>query len=347
MRALLSERPGGPDQLIIGELVDPIARPGEIIVAVQACALNYPDLLIIEDRYQIKPQRPFAPGGEVAGIVDSVGFGVSHIKAGQRVVAFAGHGGLAEKVAIDARCVYPLSDRQSFEDGAALLFAYGTAYYGLHDRGGIQPGEKLLILGAAGGVGLAAIEIGKAAGAIVIAAVSTPQKAAVASSAGADDVIVYGDEISDAEMGRTLSSLFKDGSRGTGYDLIFDPVGGRYAEPALRAISWGGRYLIIGFPAGIANLPMNLPLLKGCDVKGVFWGAFAQREPENCARGVSHLMALWDEGLIHPRAQFVYPLEQGALAVARLSDRANVGKIVVSMSPDRETSTGSGGQHAD
>lgn len=329
MRALLSNGPGGPDLLAIGELPEPVALAGQVIVAVEACAINFPDLLIIDDRYQLKPVRPFAPGGEVAGTIAEVGPGVTGWKPGDRVIGFTGHGGLAELVAIDAGNVYSLPSHRHFRDGTALLFTYGTAFHALQDRGRIRAGQELLVMGAAGGVGLAAVELGKALGARVTAGVSSEEKGRAARHAGADRIVVYPRGALDETASRTLSTQFKQATQGKGFDLIFDTVGGDYAEPALRAAAWGARYLVIGFPAGIPRIPLNLPLLKGCDICGVFWGAFAERERTACAEEVAQLFTLWDEGRIAPEAAHVFPLEAGSTAISLLSRRDHLGKIVV------------------
>lgn len=331
MRALLSHEIGGPETLVVATATKPIAAPGQVVINVKACAINFPDLLILEDRYQLKPPRPFAPGGVVSGIIESVGPGVGNWKPGDRVIGFSGFGGLAEQVAIDARHVYRLPAERDFLEGAALLFTYGTALHGLRDRGRLQAGERLLVLGAAGGVGMAAVQLGKALGAHVIAAASNSQKAQAAVEAGADETIVYGRGPFTEDETRALSGQFKQVAGEDGFDVIFDTVGGDYAEPALRAIGWGGRYLVIGFPAGIPRLPLNLALLKGCDICGVFWGTFADREPEKCAGEVATLFDLWSKGLITPSATHVFSLSEGGKAIARLAARENVGKIVVSI----------------
>uniref|UniRef100_UPI0035CA24F5 NADPH:quinone oxidoreductase family protein n=1 Tax=uncultured Sphingomonas sp. TaxID=158754 RepID=UPI0035CA24F5 len=266
MKAMLSRAPGGPETLELGELPDPVAAKGQVVVTVHACAINYPDVLIIEDRYQFKPPRPFAPGGEIAGVVEQVGEGVTGFAPGDRVIAMVGHNGLAEKVAVDAGRLYPLPEGRSFAQGAALLLTYATTIHALLDRGRLQAGQSLLVLGAAGGVGLAAIELGKAFGARVVAAVSSEEKAQAARDAGADETIVYGRAPFDRDQSKALAERFKaaggPNGGGAGFDVIYDPVGGDYAEPALRSIGWAGRYLVVGFPAGIPKLPLNLTLLK-------------------------------------------------------------------------------------
>ncbi len=328
MKALLSTSPGGPETLQLTDLPEPVAGPGELLVRVRACAINYPDVLIIEDKYQLKPPRPFAPGSEIAGEVVGVGEGVEGWAAGDRLIAATGFGGLSEMIVIAASAAIPLPHERSFEQGSALLLTYATAIHALVNRGKLQAGQTLLVLGAAGGAGLAAVEIGKALGARVIAAASSQEKAAAARAAGADSTIVYPRVVDDP---RALSALFKDAAGPAGADVIFDPVGGDYAEAALRSIAWAGRYLVVGFPAGIPRLPLNLTLLKGCDVCGVFWGAFAAREPAANAAHVALLFRWWGEGKIAPRVSATFPLERAGEAIAALRDRIAIGKLVVTL----------------
>jgi len=331
MKALLSDQPGGPDTLKVTELPDPQPGPGELLVRVRAAAINYPDVLIIEDKYQFKPPRPFAPGGEIAGQVEAVGEGVEGWTAGNRLIAVPGWGGLAEKIVIPAKMAIPLPDTRSFTDGAALLLTYATSIHALYDRGRLEAGETLLVLGAAGGVGLAAVELAKAKGARVIAAVSSQEKAEAAKQAGADEVVVYPAGPFDRDGQKALAQLFKDAVGPDGADVIYDPVGGDYAEPALRSIAWEGRYLVVGFPAGIPKLPLNLTLLKSCDVCGVFWGAFAARDPKANAAHVQTLFRLWDEGKIGPKVSATYSLDQGGQAIAAMAARKVIGKVVVTI----------------
>ena len=328
MRALLSREPGGPETLRIEEVGEPRPRAGELLVRVRACAINYPDVLIIEDRYQLKPERPFAPGGEVAGEVIAVGEGVTGWAVGDRLIAALGFGGLAEQVVIPADRAIPLPADRSFEEGSALLMTYATAIHALIDRGRLRVGQTLLVLGAAGGVGIAAVEIGKALGAKVIAAVSSNEKAQGAREAGADATLVYPAGQIDP---KDLSRLFKEAVGPAGADVILDPVGGAYSEAALRSIAWEGRFLVVGFPAGIAKLPLNLTLLKSCDVCGVFWGGFFARDPKRNAEHVEQLFRWWHEGKIAPRISATYPLEQAGEAIAALRDRRAVGKLVVTL----------------
>ena len=331
MKALLSSAPGGPETLKLTEIEDPVPGPGQLLVRVKACAINYPDVLIIEDKYQFKPDRPFAPGGEIAGIVEQAGEGVTGWEKGDRLIAMLGHGGLAEKVLVPAATALPLPEGRGFEEGSALILTYATTIHALLDRGKLKEGETLLVLGAAGGVGLAAVELGKAYGARVVAAVSSEAKAEAVRSAGADDVIVYPRGPFDKEGAKELAGAFKAAVGPNGADLIYDPVGGDYTEAALRAIAWEGRLLVIGFPAGIPKLPLNLTLLKSCDVRGVFWGAFAARDPAANAAHIAALFRLWEEGKIAPKVSRTWPLERGGEAIAHMAARQAVGKLVVTI----------------
>ena len=329
MRALLSTAPGGPETLELTESPDPVPAKGQVMVAVKACAINYPDVLIIEDKYQFKPQRPFAPGGEIAGVIEALGEGVTDWQVGDRVMGVIGHGGLASKIAIEPQRLYRLPEDRSFAEGAALILTYATTIHALLDRGRLAEGQSLLVLGAAGGVGLAAIELGKAYGARVVAAVSSEEKAAAAKAAGADETILYGRAPFDKEQSKALAEQFKAAGGRGGFDVIYDPVGGDYAEPALRSIAWEGRYLVVGFPAGIPKLPLNLTLLKSCDVCGVFWGAFAARDPLANAAHVDTLFRLWREGRIAPRVTETFAFERGGDAIAKMAARGAIGKLVV------------------
>ncbi|MEO5972233.1 MAG: NADPH:quinone oxidoreductase family protein [Sphingomicrobium sp.] len=337
MKALLSDAPGGPDTLRLADLPDPVPGPGELLVRVRAAAINFPDVLIIEDKYQMKPPRPFAPGGEFAGEVEALGDGVEGWQVGDRLIAVPGFGCLAEKIVIPAKSGIPLPAKRSFTDGAALMLTYATSIHALYDRGRLEAGQTLLVLGAAGGVGLAAVELGKARGARVIAAVSSDEKAAAARAAGADDAIVYPcgpfdpSTSSGQAAKKALSEQFKAAVGPAGADVVYDPVGGDYTEPALRAIAWEGRYLVVGFPAGIPKLPLNLTLLKSCDVCGVFWGAFAMRDPAANAAHVATLFRLWDEGRISPQISATFPLERGGEAIAAMAARQAIGKLVVTL----------------
>ena len=328
MKALLSHAPGGPETLRLDEIPDPSPGAGELLVSVRACSINYPDVLIVEDKYQLKPPRPFAPGSEIAGEVEAVGEGVEGWSPGDPLIAATGYGGLVEKIVIPAARAIPLPAERSFAEGSALLLTYATAIHALVDRGRLEAGQTLLVLGAAGGVGIAAVEIGKALGARVIAAASSDEKAQAAREAGADEAVVY--PAGEANP-KALSQLFKDAVGADGADVILDPVGGDYAEAALRSIAWGGRFLVVGFPAGIPKLPLNLTLLKACDVCGVFWGAFVARDPGRNAEHVQQLFDWWSEGKIAPKISATYPLERGGEAIAALRDRKAIGKLVVTI----------------
>lgn len=329
MKALLSVAVGGPEKLVLSDIATPTVGPGQLLVAVKACAVNYPDVLIIEDKYQFKPARPFAPGSEIAGVVDAVGAGVTAFKVGDRVIAVTGHGGLVEQIVLPAASAYKLPPERSFEDGAALLMTYATSIHALVDRGKVKEGDVLLVLGAAGGVGLAAVELGVAFGARVIAAVSSDEKAEAARAAGAHDTIIYGRAPFDKEASKALADAFKAKVGPDGADVVYDAVGGDYAEPAVRCMAWEGRYLVVGFPAGIPKLPLNLTLLKSCDVCGVFWGAFAARNPSANAAHVARLFRLWADGKINPRVTEVFSFERGGDAIAALGNRSAIGKLVV------------------
>jgi len=323
--------PGGPDTLELAEIEQPATGPGDLLVRVRACAINYPDVLIIEDKYQFKPPRPFAPGGEIAGEVIAVGERVEGWSVGDRVIGACGWNGLAEFAVIQARNAFRLPEGRDFAEGAALLMTYGTSIHALWDRGRLKAGDTLLVLGAAGGVGLAAVELAKARGARVIGAVSSEEKARAVREAGADDVVVYPHGPLDKDGSKQLAEDFKAAVGKDGANVIYDPVGGDYAEPALRAIAWGGRYLVVGFPAGIPRLPLNLTLLKSCDVCGVFWGAFAARDPKANAAHVAELFDLWDAGKIAPKVSATYSLGQAGEAIAALGARSAIGKLVVTL----------------
>jgi NADPH:quinone reductase len=329
MKALLSSAPGLPDTLALIDLADPVAGKGEVILDVKAVGVNFPDTLIIQDLYQFKPERPFAPGGEVSGVVASLGEGVTHLKVGDRVIGSTGWGGMAEKLALNAgRCI-PMPDSMPFDEAAAFIMTYGTSQYALKDRAHLKAGETLLVLGAAGGVGLAAVELGKAMGAKVIAACSTQEKVDVAIAHGADAGLVYPTGSFDKAGKKALADLFKQACGPNGADVIYDAVGGDYAEASLRAIAWEGRFLVIGFPAGIPAIPLNLTLLKSCQIVGVFWGAFVAREPKANIENVAELMNLYQAGKIKPHVSAKFPLAEGAAAIQHLMDRKATGKVVV------------------
>ena len=331
MRAVLSKTTGGPDSLVLETLPDPVAGPGEVVIAVKAVGINFPDTLIIEDRYQFKPERPFAPGAEVAGVVQAVGERVARPAVGDRVIAVPGWGGLVEKLKVDARGVIPIPDDMDFETAAGLVMTYGTSLYALKDRAALKTGERLLILGAAGGVGAAAIELGKAMGATVIAAVSNPEKADFVRDLGADTVVIYPTGPLDRDQAKALSGDIRQACGGDGPDVVYDAVGGGYAEPALRAMAWEGRYLVVGFPAGIPSIPLNLTLLKSIQIVGVFWGAAVMRDPKAHAANMAELMRLWKAQMIRPRISRTFPLDRAGDAIRALGDRSALGKIVVTV----------------
>ena len=331
MRAVLSKTVGGPSSLVVEDILDPTPKPGEVVIEVRAVGINFPDTLIIEDKYQFRPERPFAPGGEVAGVIEAVGEGVKGLVRGDRVIAVPGGGGLVERIAVRADSVIRMPDGMSFEEGAALVLTYGTSYYALKDRAGLKPGETLLVLGAAGGVGAAAVELGKAMGAHVVAAASTNDKVQFALELGADNGLIYPSGAMDKAAQKELSGELKLASGRDGPDVVFDGVGGDYAEPALRAMDWNGRYLVIGFPAGIPSFPLNLTLLKSVSVVGVFWGAGVARDPEGHRANMADLMQMWADGKIRPRVSRTFPLERAHEAIQALSDRTVMGKVVVTV----------------
>lgn len=325
MKALLSRKSGGPESLELSEVSDPLPGRGEIRIAVRACAINFPDVLIIEDKYQLSPKRPFSPGSEISGVVESLGEETVGFAVGQRVMALITCGGLAEfAVAQVAQCT-AIPESLPFDEAAAFQVTYGTSYHALVDRAALKSGETLLVLGASGGVGLASIEIGISLGARVVAAVSSAEKAEIAARAGASQVLVYP---ASPDNPKALSACFKEACPG-GANVIYDPVGGAYAEPALRSIAWEGRYLVVGFAAGISAPPLNLALLKGCSIVGVFWGAWAQRFPEKQIKNNQALLALYARGSIKPLVSERFSLERGGAAIRQLADRKAVGKLVV------------------
>ena len=328
MKALMSTKVGGPDTLEMLDVDDPKAGKGQVLIDVKACSINYPDVLIIQDLYQFKPERPFAPGGEVSGVIAEIGEGVEGLKVGDRVASTTGHGGLVEKVVVDQNAVFKIPDSVSHEDASALILTYGTSIHALVDRGHIKEGDDLLVLGASGGVGIAAVELGKAFGARVVAAVSSEEKAAFCKEAGADETIVYDRAPFDKDQSKALAGQFKAAAPG-GYDVIYDAVGGDYSEPAVRSIGWEGRFLVVGFPAGIARLPLNLTLLKSCDVAGVFWGAFAARDPQANRAHINRLFKLWEQGKIQPRVSETFAFEDAGKAIQKMADRGAIGKLVV------------------
>ncbi|HTX05601.1 MAG TPA: NADPH:quinone oxidoreductase family protein [Steroidobacteraceae bacterium] len=329
MRALLSRRPGGPETLELGEIPEPAAGPGQVRVAVRACGVNFPDLLLIQDLYQVKLPRPFAPGGEVSGIVDALGTGVEGVRVGDRVLMSPVRGGMAEKVVGSVGNCWKIPDAMPFDEAATLLLTYGTSHHALKDRARLKPGETLLVLGAGGGVGLAAVQLGKAMGARVVAAASTEAKLALAREHGADESVQYPAGALDKAAARALTEQLKSACGANGAQVILDPVGGEYTEAALRAIGWQGRHLVIGFAAGIPKLPLNLTLLKSCEVIGVYWGEFATRQPRQHAANVAALFALYLEGRLKPAVTGRFALERAREAIAKLGMRDARGKLVV------------------
>jgi NADPH2:quinone reductase len=330
MHALMSTAPGGPETLEYREAPTPDPGRGEVRLRIHAAGVNFPDTLIIRDLYQFKPERPFAPGGEAAGVVEALGEGVTHLKEGQRVAASVGaFGAYATHAVCDANGVMPIPDEMGFETAAGFVMTYGTSYYALKDRARLQPGETLLVLGAAGGVGSAAVELGKAMGARVVAAVSSEEKAAFARDLGANETVTYPKAL-DREAQKALSKAFKDVTGG-GADVLYDPVGGDYCEPALRAMAWEGRYLVVGFPAGIPSPPLNLTLLKSSQIMGVFWGAAVMRDPKANQANMGDIQAMIRDGKVRPRITASYPLEKGAEALRLVEERKVMGKVVLTM----------------
>jgi NADPH:quinone reductase len=325
MHAWMCETLDGPAALQWRERPTPQPADDEVLVAIHAASLNFPDLLIVQGKYQMRPELPFAPGAEFAGVVEAVGSAVKHLQVGMPVAALGGHGGFATHACVKAMQCMPLPAGFPLRDAAAFAFTYGTAHHALIDRAALQAGETVLVLGAAGGVGTAAIQIAKAAGATVIAAASTDAKCELCRDIGADLTVNY--------TTTPLRDALKDATRGKGVDVVFDPVGGSHAEPALRAIAWRGRYLVIGFAEGrIPALPWNLPLLKGASIVGVFWGEFVRREPAANAHMLGVLASQYARGLVKPVIDEVLPLSQLADAYHRLEQRQILGKLV--MVPD-------------
>jgi len=315
---------GPPESLVVEEVDDPRAGDRQVVVDVMACAVNFPDVLIIQNLYQFQPPLPFSPGAEIAGVVSSIGSAVDGVQVGDRIFASPGWGGLAEKIAVDAGSLIPIPDGIDFAAASSFLYAYGTSHYALKDRGHLQPGETLVVLGAAGGVGLAAVELGALMGANVIAAASSDDKLELCREYGASTTINYATE--------DLKLRIRELTGGAGADLVYDPVGGPYSEPALRSTAWEGRFLVIGFAAGdIPAIPLNLALLKGCQIVGVFWGAFVGREPDRHRRNVEELVDWWRTGRLRPHVSSTYPLERAGEALRELVDRKAKGKIVVTV----------------
>ena len=322
MKAVICKEFGPPESLVVEDVPEPKVGSGQVLIDVHACGVNFPDVLIIQDKYQFKPPLPFSPGGEVSGLVADVGPDVEGVAVGDRVIASTGWNGMAERVVVGAGALIPVPEGVDLVAASGLLTTYGTSHYALKERARIQPGESLLVLGAAGGVGLAAVELGRAMGAFVIAAASSDEKLELCRQRGADATINYSTE--------DLKERAKALTGGKGVDVVYDPVGGDLAEPALRAIAWDGRFLVIGFAAGeIPRIPLNLTLLKSCQIVGVFWGAFTMREPERNRRNVEELLEMWKTGRISLYVSSRFPLERGAEAIAELAERRATGKVVV------------------
>ena len=324
MKAVLCKAYGPPDSLVVEDVLSPVAGPGEVVVSVKTASVNFPDVLIIQNKYQVKPPLPFSPGSELAGVVKSVGDGVTRWKPGDPVMAITGYGAFAEDVKVDVNRLLPIPTGMDFVSAAAFGLTYATSEHALCDRGDLKAGETLLVLGASGGVGIAAIEIGKVLGARVIACASTDDKLAVCREHGADDTINYATE--------DLRERIKALTGGKGADVVYDPVGGTYTELALRSIAWRGRLLVVGFAAGeIPKIPLNLTLLKGCAIIGVFWGEFTRREPERFLAAMDKLGRWFAEGKLRPHVSKTFPLERAADALAMMAGRNVKGKVVLTV----------------
>ncbi|MET0856343.1 MAG: NADPH:quinone oxidoreductase family protein [Telluria sp.] len=322
MKAVVCKAWGLPDSLEVQELPDLVAGPGEVVIDVKAAGVNFPDVLIIQGKYQVKPALPFTPGSELSGVVRAIGDGVAGVKVGDKVIAFTAQGAFAQQVVAPAAAVMPMPPGMDFDTAAAITLTYGTSHHAVVDRAALKAGETMLVLGAAGGVGLAAIEIGKALGARVIAAASSDDKLAVCRQHGADDTINY--------TTADLREAIKAATGGKGPDVIYDPVGGAYSEAAFRSIGWRGRYLVVGFANGeIPKLPWNLMLLKGASVVGVFWGEFAKREPKANMGAMRQLLGWLAEGKIKPRISGRYALADTATALNDMAARKVTGKVVI------------------
>lgn len=324
MRAVLCKELGPPENLVLEDVSEPEVASDQVLIDVHACGINFPDVLIVQGKYQDRPELPFSPGSEVAGEVIEVGDDVGDLEVGTRVLAPTRWGGLAERVAVDAKRVVPIPDEMDVVTASGFLLVYGTAYHALKQRAELQSGETLLVLGAAGGVGLATVELGRAMGAKVVAAASTAEKLALAKTHGAELGINYVEE--------DLKERIKELTDGRGVDVVCDPVGGDFTEAALRGTAWKGRLLIVGFAAGkIPELPANLPLLKGCSIVGVFWGSFDRREPRESRQNNRELLDMYVAGEIDPEVSRTYPLERASEALLTLANREALGKIVVTL----------------
>jgi len=334
MKALQCIELGGPEKLQVCEVEDPIVIPKHVIIEVKSASVNFPDVLMIQGLYQFQPPMPFTPGGESAGIIIEVGEGVTDYKVGDKVFAATMVGAIAEKVLTHVSTLRPIPDDMDYEIAAALSVTYGTSLHALKQRGNIQPGETLLVLGASGGVGLATIQLGKAMGAKVIAAASTQEKIDICLANGADEGFVYPSGNLDRDQQKALSTKIKELTGGLGPNVIYDPVGGSYAEPCLRSIAWEGRYLVIGFAAGadqIPKMPLNLTLLKGCQIVGVFWGAWAAMFADENKNNFDELFSLYSQGKINPKATDKFSLDNSADAIAHLANRKAKGKVIINI----------------
>ncbi len=321
MKAMLCKELGPPSKMVLEDIPSPVPGRKEVLIGVKACSVNFPDTLIIQGLYQFKPSLPFSPGSDIAGVVKAVGEGVKHLKPGDEVFGLVPHGGFAEEVVAPASNIFPKHPTMDFKVAASFMMAYGTSYHALKDRAKLKEGETLLVLGASGGVGLAAVELGKLMGAKVIAAASTDEKLELCRKYGADETVNY--TIED------LKKKVKELTDGKGADVVYDPVGGAYTEAALRATAWQGRLLIVGFPAGIAKIPMNLPLLKGCQIVGVFWGSFTMRNPQKNMQNTMELIQLYGKGALKPYIDATYALKDAPKALEDMMNRKIKGKIII------------------
>jgi len=322
VKAVLCKQHGLPDTLVVEDVPALKAGPGQVVVGVKAAGVNFPDVLIIQGKYQFKPEPPFSPGGEVAGVITQLGAGVHGVKLGDRVIASSTFGGFAQELVTDADRLIPMPDAMDFVPASAFVLTYGTSYHALKDRAQLKSGETLLVLGASGGVGLAAVQIGKAMGAHVIAAASSDAKLSVCKDNGAHELINYAQE--------DLRARIKASTGGRGVDVVYDPVGGAYSELALRDTAWNGRFLVVGFAAGdIPKVPLNLALLKGCSIVGVFWGAFTRNQPEDNRRNNQELLQMYLAGKVKPHIHATYPLERAAAALNEVMNKRVSGKVVL------------------
>ena len=330
MKILHCKEYGPIENLVWEDIESPIPGDDEVTISIKAAALNFPDFLIVQGLYQFKPELPFAPGNEGAGVVKKVGKNVKKLKEGDRVYFMAPYGAFAEEICINEFAVFPIADDTSFEVAASYQMAYGTSYHALMQRGELKKDDEVLILGASGGVGLAALDIAKAKGARVVAGVSTEEKAIICKDYGADDVVIYGTGPNDRDESKTFSNELKSKSTKGGYDIIYDPVGDCYAEPAFRSIGWRGKYLVVGFAAGnIPKLPINLTLLKGASIVGVFWGAFTGREFEENQKNITDINNMLSEKKINPLISKKIPMSEAVEAIKLIGSRGVVGKVVL------------------